>query len=205
MRKFVRLPEPAFLTGRWETWGCEWEARRARDSAAKFQWHEVDGEPVNQKLLPNLKRQTQEHCSFCDIFPVSPPSEDTIEHFRPKSQFPREAYQWGNLYFCCSHCQRKGSLFDEALLRPDAPDFDFDQYFRWDFTTGELKPNESADETSRRRAEVTISMYHLNEGHSSLRRRELRKRSRDPSAPLNDFAYRQFVQEAEYPNGLDAT
>ena len=105
MRKFTRADPPAFLADKWEPWGLAWEQRRTANPAAQFHWHEIDGEGVNQKLLPLLKGQIQNHCSFCDAFPVAPPSIETIEHFRPKGAYPREAYHWPNLYFCCMYCQ----------------------------------------------------------------------------------------------------
>jgi uncharacterized protein (TIGR02646 family) len=201
MRKFARGVAPEFLVGKWQAWGEEWERRRAENPKASFHWHVVDGEAVNQKLLPVLKAQVQNHCSFCDSYPVSPPSVDTVEHFRPKSQFPREAYKWENLYFCCCHCQAKGEDFDEALLRPDAEDYSFDRYFRWDFTTGRLEVNERAPREDQNRAQVTVELYRLNEEHPSLRRRELRRRSKDPEAPLDDFAYRHFVSATSGAEG----
>jgi uncharacterized protein (TIGR02646 family) len=149
MRKFQRVNQPAFLVDRWEAWGVDWERRRSKNPSAKFNWPQFKGKPLNELLLPPLKEQTQEHCSFCDSFPVSPPSDDTIEHFRPKSSFPREACRWENLYFCCRHCQRKFEEFDEALLRPDADDYDFDQYFRWDYTQGTIEINEHASVENR--------------------------------------------------------
>jgi uncharacterized protein (TIGR02646 family) len=191
MRKFTRLPAPDFLAPRWEQWGRDWEGRQK--AGGKFHWHEVDREPVNQKLLPALKAQTQDHCSFCDNYPVSPPSVDTIEHFRPKSRFPREAYQWENLYFCCVHCQQKGEEFDEAMLRPDAEDFAFERYFRRDYTQGLLLVNELAPPEDQHRAEVTIRLYRLNQDHPRSRRLALRARGNDQASPLNDFAYRDFL------------
>lgn len=191
MRKFTRLPAPEFLAARWERWGVEWEERQR--AGGSFHWHVVDKEPVNQKLLPALKAQTQDHCSFCDNYPINPPSPDTIEHFRPKSRFPREAYQWSNLYYCCGCCQQKGDEFDEALLRPDAQDFDFDRFFRWEFSRGELLVNELASPEDQQRAEVTIRLYRLNEGHPFLRRRAQHQRAKEPDAPLDDFAYRGFL------------
>lgn len=172
MRRFNRLPEPEFLRGVWEIWGEEWETRKANNPKASFSWRQVDGEAVNHKLLPDLKTQTQDHCSFCDNYPVSPPSLDTIEHFRPKSKYPRESYQWTNLYYCCNACQLKNDDFDEAALRPDADDYEFDRYFRWDFTLGTLEINEQATPENQRRAEVTRTLYRLNVGHPQLRRRD---------------------------------
>lgn len=192
MRKFVRLGEPDFLADKWEKWGIEWEKRRNENPAASFHWHQIDGERVNQKLLSRLKAQTQDHCSFCDAFPVSPPSIDTIEHFRPKTKFPKDAYRWNNLYYCCVHCQQKGEEFDEALLNPDAEDYEFDRYFLWDFTTGEMMVNQLASLEDQNRAKVTIELYRLNEGHPRNRRLAMKNRADNPDAPLEEQAYRHL-------------
>jgi uncharacterized protein (TIGR02646 family) len=194
MRKFQRGAEPDFLVARWEEWGREWEERHAANPKVQFKWHQVEGEPVNHKLLPLLKAQTQDHCSFCDNFPVSPPSIDTIEHFRPKAPYPREAYRWTNLYFCCMHCQGKRDEFDEAALQPDAIDYEFDRYFRWDYTQGTIKVNERASPEDQHRARATIQLYRLNQGHPQLRKRELRRRAQGRHDPLDEFAYRDYVE-----------
>jgi uncharacterized protein (TIGR02646 family) len=193
MRKFQRVNQPDFLVDRWEAWGIDWERRRLENPGAGFNWRQFNGTPVNQLLLPSLKAQTQDHCSFCDSFPVSPPSIDTIEHFRPKSTFPRDAYRWDNLYFCCMYCQQKFDDFHEDLLRPDADDYDFDQYFRWDFTQGTIEINKHASTENQRRADVTIRLYKLNEGHPTLRKLEMRRRKQGQGDPLDEFAYRHYV------------
>jgi uncharacterized protein (TIGR02646 family) len=193
MRKFWRSAEPDFLAAVWEQWGLEWEQRHLANPKAAFNWRQIDGEKVNHKLIPLLKTQTQDHCSFCDNFPVSPPSIDTIEHFRPKSTFPRDAYRWANLYFCCMHCQQKSDEFDEAALQPDLIEYEFDRYFWWDYTLGMIKVNEQASPIDQERAAVTIRLYRLNERHPSLRKRELRRRAGLVNDPLDDFAYRDYV------------
>ena len=194
MRKFIRLEEPDFLAAHWENWGREWDRRHRENPGAAFHWHQIDHMPVNQKLLPLLKKQTQDHCSFCDNFPVSPPSIDTIEHFRPKAHYPLDAYRWGNLYFCCNYCQQKSDDFDDAALQPDAAEYEFDRYFRWDYTLGTIEVNEQASAEDQGRVLATIKLYRLNEGHPSLRKRELRKRAQGQADPLDDFAYRDFIE-----------
>jgi uncharacterized protein (TIGR02646 family) len=194
MRRFQRAAEPEFLAEHWEDWGLGWEQRRNQNSSAEFHWHQVDGEHVNHKLLPILRSQTQDHCSFCDNFPVSPPSIDTIEHFRPKALYPKVAYKWGNLYFCCAHCQQKSLPFDERALQPDADDYNFERYFRWDYTLGEIKVNNQAPAADQERARITKDLFRLNVGHPSLRMRELRKRAQGQADPLDDFAYRDYLE-----------
>jgi len=194
MRKFQRAEEPDYLAANWEAWGIDWEKRKA--AGAPFYWLQVAGEPVNQKLLPVLKQQTQDHCSFCDNYPVSPPSIDTIEHFRPKARFPREAYRWTNLYFCCNWCQRKNDEFDEAALQPDFDDYQFDQYFRWDYTRGTIEANERSRPEDQHRARVTIALYRLNDGHPSLRKQWLKRHSKLKDEPVDEFPYRSYLESS---------
>jgi uncharacterized protein (TIGR02646 family) len=194
MRKFQRGPEPDFLRENWEEWGLSWERRKAANPGAQFHWRSHDGEPVNHKLLPPLKSQTQEHCSFCDGFPVCPPSIDTIEHFRPKNTFPREAYRWTNLYYCCMHCQQKNDEFNEHLLQPDTPDYEFDRYFRWDFTLGTIEVNELASQTEQLRAAATIKLYRLNENHPVQRKLLARRRIKLKDEPLDTLPYRHYLE-----------
>jgi uncharacterized protein (TIGR02646 family) len=194
MRAFKRGTTPGILETNWETWGQAWEERKNHNPAACFHWHQHENTPVNQLLLPPLKEQTQAHCSFCDIFPVSPPGQETIEHFKPKQTFPRFAYKWDNLYYCCSFCQgKKLEKFDGNLLSPDTINYEFDRYFRWDFTNGYLLVNEQASLEDKKRASITIEIYGLNEGHPFLRMRELRRRVKDQQDSLDNFAYRNFL------------
>jgi uncharacterized protein (TIGR02646 family) len=193
MRRFQRLPAPQFLTERWEQWGREWEQRRRENASAAFHWHRLDDEAVNDKLLGPLMAQVQDHCSFCDNFPVCPPSKDTIDHFRPKTLFPLLAYNWENLYYCCDFCQTKGNFFHDDLLQPDSPEYTFERFFLWDFTTGEILVNPLASPEDKRRAECTRTNYRLNEKHPRFRRMARRRRGRFNDDPLDDFAYRDFV------------
>ena len=176
MRKFMRATEPDVLREHSEAWGQEWARKHGEEKT--FAWPQKNGKPLNHILLPALKEQTQEHCSFCDAYPVSPPGTETIEHFRPKSVYHEDAFSWGNLYYCCNHCQKqKQEKFDEKLLRPDELGYRFDDYFRWDFISGHLLPNDAPNvsDENRERAKLTIKMYGLNVGHPEVRLNQLRK------------------------------
>ena len=180
MRKFVRVSEPEVLVVNGERWGEDWEQRRSENFDTAWTWHQSAGVPVNRSLLEPLKLQTQEHCSFCDAFPVCPPSDETIEHFRPKALYPRDAYRWSNLYLCCRFCQQKEGTYDDGMLRPDSVDYRFDRYFHWDFTRGRIEVNPQASGEDQIRAENTRRYFRMNEGHPLLRLREQRKRMKDP-------------------------
>lgn len=74
-----------------------------------------------------------------------------------------------------------------------------------DYAMGLLMVNERATLEDRRRAEAVIAHYKLNEGHPSLRKRELRRRSRFVDDSLDDFAYRNFVDVSSTPAGPAAS
>jgi uncharacterized protein (TIGR02646 family) len=198
MRPQCREAAPDFLARNWEAWGLEWELIRQGGKPAAWNWRQHAGEKVNHQLLPPLKQQAREHCSFCDCFPVSPPSNETIEHFRPKSRFPRLAWQWENLFFCCDFCQgKKREQWDEALLSPDEPGYRFADYFYVDLTNGriEIRPDLATDPEKHHRAECTLRIYGLNAGgHLARRLAEQERRSALPDWDIDKFAYRDFLE-----------
>ena len=189
MRPFNRLDAPDFLTDNWETWGNEYAARKLANPSYSFNWKQYQNQPVNQRLLPVLREQTQHHCSYCDAYPPKLPDK-TIDHFKPKgdARFYHLAYHWENLYFACGHCQKaKMEQFDDALLRPDEIDYYFEQYFIFNFSTGEIEVNPIASDEEKRRAETTIRLFGFNlEGQPFARQRELQCVFDD----LNDHAFR---------------
>ena len=195
MRKQTRGAVPGFLSSKWEQWGLEWAENLQKEKPAAWNWRQVDNQKVNHKLLPSLKMQAGDHCSFCDAYPVSPPSNETIEHFRPKSKFPQLAWQWENLYFCCDFCQgRKAEQYEEGLLSPDEAGYLFTEYFYQDFTTGRIEIRPDISEDFQSRAKCTLRLYGLNHpGHLPRRLEAQEKRSALPEWDIDRFAYRDFL------------
>ena len=119
------------------------------------------------ELVDTLLTITKQHCAFCDSFPLGRRTiKPTIEHFKPKSRdkYPELAYQWENLFPCCSYCQEKGDNFDEQIVKPDVKGYDFYDYFEFSEKSWEIKPTTRADiaDTDKSRAEITIEIYKLN-------------------------------------------
>lgn len=193
MRPFNRLDAPDFLTENWEKWGNEYAARKTANPSYAFNWKQHQGQPVNQRLLPDLQKQTQSHCSYCDAYPPKLPDK-TIDHFRPKgdARFYHFAYHWENLYFACGHCQKaKMERFDDALLRPDEAGYSFERYFIFNFSTGEVEINPAASDEDKYRAEVTLRLFGFNqEGQPFSRRREWKSFEKQVFEDLNDYAFR---------------
>jgi uncharacterized protein (TIGR02646 family) len=202
MRKFLRGDSPAFLISKWKAWGKSYTNNRNKNTGFSFQWPTHQGHKINTLLEPLLAVLTDNHCSFCDNFPIRS-KEDSIDHFKPKS---RPAYynivcQWENLYYCCQNCQQyKKEQYNQYLLRPDAQDFSFDNYFIYSFNTHELLPSPALSANERRKAQTTIDIFGLNDqGHIAARRISLEryegKINLGEVVVVSDFPYRFTILE----------
>ncbi len=149
------------------------------------------------RILDTLNTVAKDHCAFCDGYPLGTFARQTIEHFRPVSQFPRLAYTWANLFICCDRCQAsKRERFNRLLLKPDTPDYRFERYFVVNYRTGEIEVNPGAPEQDQQRAQFTIEVYALNEhGRPQSRLLEAKKYRSLPQDEyiLDDFPYRFFL------------
>lgn len=188
MHKLVRPEAPPCLCEQCMAWTEEFVAARRANPAHGFTWRSPG---CYDEIRARLLAMSLRHCAFCDGL-LGTQSRKTVEHFRPKSVFPEQAYAWDNLYPCCDVCQAaKRESFDEALLRPDSGDYRFDAYFMVNFRTGELEPHPGACDAARQRAAVTIGLYGLNTPERNHdRRRVLAHFGRDPQPCLDDYPYR---------------
>ncbi len=198
MMKLERSPAPEFLQQNYKAWGHEFVEQRKQNSSHRFSWKSYEGKKVDKLLKPILVAMSKNHCSFCDSYPLGTASRQTIEHFRPKSQYPHLAYVWHNLFLCCDVCQSaKNERFDRKLLKPDKPEYYFEKYFVLNYKTGEIEANPSASESDQNRAKITIEMYGLNKTerqHSRLHEyKKYQKLCDDKDFCLDDFSYRFFL------------
>ncbi len=110
-------------------------------------------------------------CAYCEEFT---PGE--VDHFRPKSKFPRLVYSWSNWLFACHDCNQAksdtwptiGFVDPCATSVSDRPEL----YFTFDTLTGFIKPHESLDARRREMAEATIRELGLNDFHHMRKRVE---------------------------------
>ena len=181
MIKFTRSAIPKCLK-KYKQWGREYATKQS----PKFYWHQYQKRSVHSILIQELEKLTANHCTFCDGYPLGAQSRQTIEHFRPKSKYPKLAYVWHNLFLCCDVCQNaKGENYDNKLLKPDAIDYEFNRYFKIKAKTGEIVINPVASAEDKERAQITIEIYDLNS--------EVRKSSRIKQLQLKYmFKYRKM-------------
>lgn len=107
-------------------------------------------------------------CNFsCHWIPYDTGSI-TVEHFRPKSKYPRQAYEWSNFRLMCGTLNgRKGDF--EDVLDPFAI---ADGTFILDFPSLLVKPSKSLDAATTALARSTIDRLQLNDDGTCLKGRE---------------------------------
>ena len=201
MRAFTRLDAPAVLndpvgpksTPRWMHLGDRYTTNRGRNPGFTFQWPIVGGKTLNQYLLPMLREQTVDHCSYCDGYPLGK-GDESIDHFLPKLSRTYYALvcQWENLYLACGHCQKsKGERVDPLVLRPDEPDYSFERYFSYDYIDQKIDINIIASPGDQQRARATHQFFDFDDTQLVTKRRHAYNRySRDPNPLLDDYNFR---------------
>jgi uncharacterized protein (TIGR02646 family) len=137
-------------------------------------------------------------CAYCDGYPLNATGRKELDHFRPKGrpEFYRLVCAWDNLFMACTACNgAKQEKWDEALLRPDDPDFRFERYFEYRFATGEILPNPVASRDDQHKANVTMTILDLNRTDACLARRQVVKLLLGPldATDLADLGYRYLI------------
>lgn len=202
MRKFLRAKAPDFLNSKWNAWGTRYLNNRKSNSGFTFQLPTFEGQIINKIISPLLAEMTDNHCSFCDKFPVGS-KEISIDHFKPKSNpdFYNLVCQWENLYYCCPNCQAfKKEQYNDDLLRPDGNDYSFEKYFIYLYNSHTIEPHPVLDESEKLKAITTIAIFGLNDtSHTITRRHTLERfegqKTDNLEIEISDFPYRFILLE----------
>jgi uncharacterized protein (TIGR02646 family) len=94
----------------------------------------------HRQIQETLDRMFHGKCAYCES-KIEHVSDAHIEHYRPKSRFPRLAFDWENLLLACGKCNSpafKGNHFPEAgedgpLLNPCIDDPE--SHLRFDYNS----------------------------------------------------------------------
>ena len=196
MRKLTRMAAPDCWQKKSAQWNADYVRKVQENPLYKFVWRDTKKcfEPAKSILFS----MTQKRCAFCDS-KIRISSPETVEHFKPKSQYPELAYTWENLFPCCALCNtNKGEKFPTSieLLKIDEAYYDFSRYFLANFRTGEIEPNPHNSQENQQRALATIDVYDLNNEERCLeRKREYDRWSKD-NYDIEDCNYRFFLEAA---------
>lgn len=103
-------------------------------------------------------------CGYCERG-----CKGEVDHFRPKSRFPQNVYDWSNWVFSCHDCNN--------IKREKWPNFGYidpcarthssrpEQFFEFDVKTGEINPKARLTERQWQKARIIIDDLKLNAFH----------------------------------------
>jgi len=167
--------------------------KRSANPSHRFQWPRREKQSVYEVVRSHLSLMTDGHCSYCDGFPINDTGQEQVDHFRPKSlpEFYALVCSWENLFLVCSACNHsKQDQWDNALLKPDDPEYSFLRYFSYVSHTGELIPNAAATPDDQQRANRTIAIFDLNRAGACKARMRM---VRSVQGGIEDDSYRYLM------------
>lgn len=112
-------------------------------------------EPIKSTLHKDiLKMQLDRECAYCEVKPTW--CACTVEHIKPKLDYPENNFDWENFLMCCPNCNRKkNDDFPAGFLDPSEWNYNFNDHFSFrDNVYYECRTN---------RAEVTWECIWLND------------------------------------------
>jgi hypothetical protein len=110
-----------------------------------------------------------DHCAYCDCHPLKDDRGFEIDHFKPKTKFPLEAFTYFNLFPCCNECNKKGIGYHILLV---------------------ILVNTSKSEENQKRAFKTIEIFRLNIGNKPRNRITAIKKEIECNTPFDERPYR---------------
>ncbi|MCE2501093.1 MAG: TIGR02646 family protein [Dehalococcoidia bacterium] len=92
----------------------------------------------------------------------------TVDHFRPRSQYPELTYEWTNWIFSCRQCNveyKQDKWPSSGYVDPCASEMAErpERYFDYDHSTGELVPKPGLPFDAQDKARNTVEDLGLNE------------------------------------------
>ena len=110
MHKVIRNEAPISL--------IEYNKEYLKDKSYKYNWENFSNRKAKQDTLQNLKQMYNGCCAYCEGF-VESVAYLEIEHFRPKSIFPRLMFEYNNLHYSCPICNKnKADKWEEWFISP---------------------------------------------------------------------------------------
>ena len=154
-------------------------------------WAELQGSD-RQRIRAALAQDFGNVCCYCEQSCRRPSAahdgrnEETIDHFRPRSGFPKLWLDWLNLVYACRRCNKakdnKWPAYNDEInqllakiepryteasefVNPNAgsPSKSADDYFEFLIPSGEIKPREGPDDVEWSKARRTIADIDLND------------------------------------------
>lgn len=134
-------------------------------------WNDVT--PADKaQIWQELEAMQGERCAYCEV--QIRIGKRHIEHFRQRSLFPQDTFNWTNLFGSCNRSDCCGAHKDQCglynpadLIKPDVEDPDDFYLFVSD---GTIAVREGLSSQDARRARETLRILNLNAQYGPLRR-----------------------------------
>ncbi len=195
-----KVIKPDCLERNAEAWTNHYIKQR-KSNNNYWNWHTDNYERVERILTPILSNISNFHCSYCGIYPLKQNvGGRSIDHFKPKSEFPELAFEWTNLFIACPDCQNiKGNNYPLEIepLKPDSCHYHFDYWFEIDWTINKnyIIPNKDRNDTEKKIAQETINWLGLNKGdRPDVRYDELEKYKDSSVTDIWRWSYPYFLE-----------
>jgi uncharacterized protein (TIGR02646 family) len=185
MKPCIRPPAPPQITAKGADVSQKYADKRSQKPNYEFSWPPA----LYREVLIALKTMTQEHCAYCDFYPVDNGGKGQIDHFQPKTNpsFYLQACAWENLFYSCERCNgTKLARWDVRLLRPDMIGYQFSTYFLYEADSGKIVPNPKATQEQQIQAQITIDMFDFNYP-SRCKSRKRMLRDFDPNCSPEEY------------------
>ncbi len=159
-------------------------------------WSRVTPEE-KQIIWDELNKMQVNRCAYCEAAIES--GKQHIEHFHQRSRFPKNTFDWHNLFGSCNRKNTCGDHKDnlrpfyqpQDLIKPDIEDPEGYLVFSPD---GSVRPRKGISRDDKHRAEETIRIFNLNGALQHIRRIEIQGYVQDAEA-LAEMANQHPVEE----------
>ncbi len=155
-------PEPVHFFKKVQKPGEKFLAEKPESKATKWEGHEYW-----TRILDELYHAYDHICAYsCHWIPPDTGAK-TVEHFKPKSIYPQDAYRWNNYRLVCSTLNGRKGDFEDVL----DPFTLAEGWFVIDFPSLIIRPGSHISPTEMQQVNNTINRLRLNDEGTCLQAR----------------------------------
>ena len=132
-------------------------------------WSSFERTPEHFALGNALYERQDHYCAYCESF-LANKSKGHIEHLERRSDNPRRAFDWSNMFFSCNNHDSCGKYKDNSLSPRKFTQTDIIDpsqetpldFFMFDMNGG-VQAKAGLDENHTRKAKETIRIFNLDQ------------------------------------------
>ncbi len=111
-------------------------------------WKSKTGSAAGEQAIREILQILDSMCNGPQLCMYCEGNEATdIEHIKPRSRYPSEAFKWKNYLYACTACNSrfKGDLYHPGFLDPSSSGFDLWQHWIFDPHSGHYSAASETD------------------------------------------------------------